>query len=257
MLLGLAKPDGGTVSVFGRPPREAVDAGLVGAMLQTGELIRDLSVRELVAMMASLYPDPMDVDEALEVTGLTDDRRPANAQALGRSDPACPFRARDRQQPRPAGARRADGRAGRRGPPRVLEHHARVRGPRQDGAVRHPLPRGGRRQRRPRDPDGPRADRRRRPDDRDQGARGQADAPRDAAGRRSVEPGRPARRRLRRAARRRGDPELRGLRPEHPGAARALSGGEGHRDHRGKPRGGVPGADGRAGRRRAGAGLAR
>jgi ABC-2 type transport system ATP-binding protein len=72
MLLGLARPDGGTVAVFGRSPREAVDAGLVGAMLQTGGLIRDLSVRELVAMMASLYPDPMDVEEALEVTGLTE-----------------------------------------------------------------------------------------------------------------------------------------------------------------------------------------
>ena len=71
MLLGLARPDGGTVSLFGRSPREAVDAGLIGAMLQTGGLIRDLSVRELVAMMASLYPDRMDVEEALEVTGLT------------------------------------------------------------------------------------------------------------------------------------------------------------------------------------------
>jgi ABC-2 type transport system ATP-binding protein len=70
MLLGLSTPDAGTVSVFGRPPRDAVDGGLVGAMLQTGGLIRDLSVRELVAMMASLYPDPMDVGEALEVTGL-------------------------------------------------------------------------------------------------------------------------------------------------------------------------------------------
>jgi ABC-2 type transport system ATP-binding protein len=71
MLLGLSKPDGGAVSVFGRSPREAVDAGLIGAMLQTGGLIRDLSVGELVTMMASLYPDPMDVQEALEVTGLT------------------------------------------------------------------------------------------------------------------------------------------------------------------------------------------
>ncbi len=70
MLLGLSKPDDGTVSVFGRPPREAVDAGLIGAMLQTGGLIRDLSVRELVTMMASLYPDPMYVEEALDVTGL-------------------------------------------------------------------------------------------------------------------------------------------------------------------------------------------
>jgi ABC-2 type transport system ATP-binding protein len=70
MLLGLAKPDGGSVSVFGRTPRDAVDEGLVGAMLQTGELIRDLTVREIIAMIASLYPDPMDVDEALALTGL-------------------------------------------------------------------------------------------------------------------------------------------------------------------------------------------
>jgi ABC-2 type transport system ATP-binding protein len=70
MLLGLGEPDRGKVSVFGRPPREAVGAGLVGAMLQNGALIRDLSVRELVAMMASLYPQPLDVDEALELTRL-------------------------------------------------------------------------------------------------------------------------------------------------------------------------------------------
>jgi ABC-2 type transport system ATP-binding protein len=72
MMLGLAKPDAGSVSVFGRSPHDAVEAGLVGAMLQTGELIRDLSVRELVAMMAALYPDPMDVDDALGLTGLKD-----------------------------------------------------------------------------------------------------------------------------------------------------------------------------------------
>ena len=58
MLLGLLPPDRGTVTVFGRPPREAVAAGAVSGMLQTGELIRDLSVRELVDMVASLYPHP-------------------------------------------------------------------------------------------------------------------------------------------------------------------------------------------------------
>jgi ABC-2 type transport system ATP-binding protein len=39
-------------------------------MLQTGQLIRDLSVRELVAMMASLYPAPLEVGEALEIAGI-------------------------------------------------------------------------------------------------------------------------------------------------------------------------------------------
>ncbi len=72
MLLGLLKPDAGSVSVFGRPPADAVAHGEVGGMLQTGLLIRDLSVRELVAMMASLYPSPLGVEEALELSGVSE-----------------------------------------------------------------------------------------------------------------------------------------------------------------------------------------
>jgi len=70
MVLGLSAPDGGEVSVFGGLPAAAIDAGSVGAMLQTGALIRDLSVRELIAMVASLYPHPLPVDDAIELTGL-------------------------------------------------------------------------------------------------------------------------------------------------------------------------------------------
>jgi ABC-2 type transport system ATP-binding protein len=70
MLLGLLEPDAGTASVFGSSPGEAVASGSVGAMLQTGGLIRDLRVRELVAMVAALYPKPFPVGEVLELTGL-------------------------------------------------------------------------------------------------------------------------------------------------------------------------------------------
>jgi ABC-2 type transport system ATP-binding protein len=72
MLLGLLPPDKGTVTLFGRPPVEAIASGAIGAMLQTGALIRDLSVRELVTMMASLYPTPLGVDEVLELAGIAD-----------------------------------------------------------------------------------------------------------------------------------------------------------------------------------------
>ncbi len=70
MLLGLLAPDAGSVSVFDRTPREAINHGLVGAMLQTGALIRDLSVRELVSMMASLHERPLDPAKAIELAGL-------------------------------------------------------------------------------------------------------------------------------------------------------------------------------------------
>jgi ABC-2 type transport system ATP-binding protein len=72
MMLGLSTPDAGEVTVFGRDPRAAVDAGAVGAMLQTGDLIRDLSVRELIGMVASLYAQPMSVDDVLAIAGLSD-----------------------------------------------------------------------------------------------------------------------------------------------------------------------------------------
>jgi ABC-2 type transport system ATP-binding protein len=77
MVLGLTRPDTGSVAVLGGPPEVAVAGGFVGAMLQAGALIRDVSVRELLAMMASLYPRPLEVAEALELVGLTEiaDRR--------------------------------------------------------------------------------------------------------------------------------------------------------------------------------------
>jgi ABC-2 type transport system ATP-binding protein len=70
MLLGLGEPDIGSVAVLGRPPADAIVAGEVGALLQTGSLIRDLTVRELVTMIASLYPAPLGVDEVIELVGI-------------------------------------------------------------------------------------------------------------------------------------------------------------------------------------------
>jgi ABC-2 type transport system ATP-binding protein len=72
MILGLTRPDRGTVSTLERTPRKAVDGGLVGAMLQAGALIRDVTVRELIAMTASLYPAALDVDQTLELVGIRD-----------------------------------------------------------------------------------------------------------------------------------------------------------------------------------------
>jgi ABC-2 type transport system ATP-binding protein len=69
MMIGLTTPDVGSVSLFGNTPADAVHMGLIGAMTQTGSLIDYLNVRELVSMMAALYPSPLDVDEALRISG--------------------------------------------------------------------------------------------------------------------------------------------------------------------------------------------
>jgi len=54
MLLGLSKPDSGTVRVFGEPPQQAIAAGRICGMLQVGTLLPYLSVRELLTEIASL-----------------------------------------------------------------------------------------------------------------------------------------------------------------------------------------------------------
>ena len=76
-LLGLAEPDDGRVAIFGQTPRAAIDSGMVGAMLQTGGLIRELSVRELIGVMGSLFPSSLPVDDVLALTGIGElaDRR--------------------------------------------------------------------------------------------------------------------------------------------------------------------------------------
>jgi ABC-2 type transport system ATP-binding protein len=71
MVLGLSKPTTGEVSVLGLEPRQAIARGLVSAVMQTGGLIKDLSVRETVAYTASLFADSRPVDEVLENAGIT------------------------------------------------------------------------------------------------------------------------------------------------------------------------------------------
>ena len=72
MMLGLVRPDAGMVTLFGTSPAQAVKAGRVSGMLQSGSPIGYLSVRELVTMVASLYPHPLPVDDALGLTGTTE-----------------------------------------------------------------------------------------------------------------------------------------------------------------------------------------
>ncbi|MDX3078124.1 ABC transporter ATP-binding protein [Streptomyces sp. NPDC088354] len=70
LLLGLRTPDSGTVEIFGRPPRRAISEGLVGAVLQSGGLMEDVTVREIVRLACDLHPRPRPVAEVLADAGL-------------------------------------------------------------------------------------------------------------------------------------------------------------------------------------------
>lgn len=71
MALGFSPPSDGTVRVLGSDPVAAVRQGRVGAVLQTGGLLEDLSVRETVAMVAGCHRRHIGVPAALERAGLT------------------------------------------------------------------------------------------------------------------------------------------------------------------------------------------
>src|SRR5579864_4249798 len=55
MILGLSRPSSGSVSVYGMQPRRAIEGGLVSAVLQTGGLLKDLTVEETARYTASLF----------------------------------------------------------------------------------------------------------------------------------------------------------------------------------------------------------
>jgi ABC-2 type transport system ATP-binding protein len=72
MMLGLTAPDAGQVQLYGRTPAAAITAGSVGAMLQSGGLLPDLTVREIVSLAASLHARPRPVNQVLARAGIAD-----------------------------------------------------------------------------------------------------------------------------------------------------------------------------------------
>jgi len=77
LMLDLARPDSGTVRLLGLPPGEAVARGLVSAVMQTGGLLRDLTARETVELVASFQRHHRPVRACLERAGVDEfaDRR--------------------------------------------------------------------------------------------------------------------------------------------------------------------------------------
>ena len=70
MLLGLTKPDAGEVTVAGGSPRDAVDRGLLGAMMQNGALLPDVTVGEIVGLVVSTHARPLPAAEVIARAGL-------------------------------------------------------------------------------------------------------------------------------------------------------------------------------------------
>ncbi|MFC5911412.1 ABC transporter ATP-binding protein [Streptacidiphilus monticola] len=72
MLLGLKDPSAGQVSLFGGSPRQAIVNGRVGVMLQSGGLMPEVTIRELVTLACQVHPRGYNVDDVLKKAQLTE-----------------------------------------------------------------------------------------------------------------------------------------------------------------------------------------
>jgi ABC-2 type transport system ATP-binding protein len=72
MMLGLSRPDEGIALVYGMQPSVAVRHGLISAVMQTGGLLKDLTVEETLRLTASLFSNTRPVTEVLKRAGIGD-----------------------------------------------------------------------------------------------------------------------------------------------------------------------------------------
>ena len=70
IMLGTRRPTTGTAHLFGHEPRDLRARSRIGVMLQESGVPGMLRVRELVALFASYYPEPLPVTESIAIAGL-------------------------------------------------------------------------------------------------------------------------------------------------------------------------------------------
>src|SRR6201995_5884309 len=71
MLLDLRKPTSGRIRMFGSDPYHAIKNGRVGAMLQSGGLMPEVTARELIPLVPGFPPKPEPVEQTMRRAGIT------------------------------------------------------------------------------------------------------------------------------------------------------------------------------------------
>ncbi len=89
LLLGSARPDAGTVNVFGADPHSGQMQSRVGALLQVGRVPETLKIREHIDLFSSYYPAPLPIEETMAIAGLTESRTALMANSPAGRSSAC------------------------------------------------------------------------------------------------------------------------------------------------------------------------
>ena len=70
LILGLTTPTSGNISVLGHTPHAAIRAAQIGAVLQTGGLLPELTVQDTLKMISSTFPHPLPIGEVAKQANL-------------------------------------------------------------------------------------------------------------------------------------------------------------------------------------------
>lgn len=70
MALGFAEPTSGALTIFGQPPKHAASNGHIGAVLQDGGLLEDLTVAETIKMVAACHRWHAPINEVMVRAGV-------------------------------------------------------------------------------------------------------------------------------------------------------------------------------------------
>ena len=84
MILGRSRPNAGAVQVYGMAPRQAFRKGLVAAVMQTGGLLKDLTVAETVEYTTRAFRGQPPGRRSAGPVGHHRDRGPQGREMLGR-----------------------------------------------------------------------------------------------------------------------------------------------------------------------------
>ncbi len=82
MMLGLLEPSEGRINLFGMQPKDKKVREKIGAMLQEVSVIDALTVKEIIQLFRSYYPNPLGFEELVALTGLKADELKKRADKL-------------------------------------------------------------------------------------------------------------------------------------------------------------------------------
>ncbi|MBO0958634.1 ABC transporter ATP-binding protein [Neobacillus sp. MM2021_6] len=82
MILGLLTPTVGEVKLFNHQPQEKKVREKIGTMLQEVSVMPGLKVHEILQLIRSYYPQPLEMAELINLTGLTEQDMKTRAEKL-------------------------------------------------------------------------------------------------------------------------------------------------------------------------------